>query len=171
MKVRAEGMPRSGVVGWLPEELVKARKAADLSVTELALRVGLSRNAVHAYEKPRERGGSTPTPENFVKLAQELKVPGERLIDFTVAGLAGYRIVQGLSQAELVERMGDPDVDQWVYRNMESGRTAKLRESHIRSLASVFGISEEEVRQAHRYSVARGKAERALKGEGAERTP
>lgn len=55
----------------IPSRLRDARKVARLSQTELAERVGVSRQAVSAYE----RGDKSPEPATFEKIADVLKQP------------------------------------------------------------------------------------------------
>ncbi|MFV2198201.1 helix-turn-helix domain-containing protein [Nocardiopsis sp. LOL_012] len=162
-------MPRSGVVGWKPSVLRQARQDKDWNLSELARRADLSRTAIGRYEKD---GGSAPTPEALERLAAVLGVPARAFLDFQVAGLAGYRAVAGLTQDQLVDAVGDPDLNVQTYRALESGRTRKLRTAQARSLAAFFGISQEEVRTAHAHSVRRRQEQEneALTAGGAERT-
>jgi len=55
----------------IPAKLRDARKVARLSQTELADRIGVSRQAVSAYE----RGDKSPEPTTFEKIADVLKQP------------------------------------------------------------------------------------------------
>lgn len=55
----------------IPSKLRDARKVARLSQTELADRIGVSRQAVSAYE----RGDKSPEPATFEKIAEVLKQP------------------------------------------------------------------------------------------------
>ncbi|MCK9871651.1 helix-turn-helix domain-containing protein [Nocardiopsis dassonvillei] len=156
-------------MGWRPGELTRAREAREWSVPQLARELGLNRTVVLRYEKPKEQGGSAPSPETLVKMARLLDVAAERFVDFTVAGLAGYRAVRGLSQAELVREVGDPDLDVQGYRLLEAGKTLRLRTAQARSLGAYFGLTEDEVRVAHGYSVARHQAAAEATGGSAAR--
>ncbi|WP_236574747.1 helix-turn-helix domain-containing protein [Nocardiopsis sp. FR26] len=154
-------------MGWKPFAFKEAREAKGWNHSELAKRTGLSRTVVGRYEKA---DGSAPTPEALQKLAAVLSVPPREFIDFRIAGLAGYRAVLGLTQDQLVEKVGDPDLNVQTYRALEAGRTRKLRTAQARSLATFFKISEDEVRTAHEHAVTRRQADERLTGEGAERT-
>ncbi|MEV6818560.1 helix-turn-helix domain-containing protein [Nocardiopsis dassonvillei] len=145
-------------MGWKPAVLKEAREAKGWNHSELARRSGLSRTVVGRYEK---EGGSAPTPEALQKLATVLGVAAREFIDFQVAGLAGYRAVLGLTQEQLVEQVGDPDLNVQTYRALEAGRTRKLRTAQARSLAAFFRVSESEVRTAHEHAVARRQHESA----------
>jgi transcriptional regulator with XRE-family HTH domain len=155
-------------MGWKPAVLKEAREARGWNHSELARHTGLSRTVVGRYEK--EEGGSAPTPEGLEKLASVLGVSPREFINFRVAGLAGYRAVFGLTQNQLVEQVGDPDLNVQTYRALEAGRTRKLRTAQARSLAAFFKISEDEVRALHEHAVARRQADEGLTDEGAMRT-
>lgn len=62
--------PQSGRL-LIPSKLRDARKVARLSQTELADRIGVSRQAVSAYE----RGDKSPEPATFEKIADVLRQP------------------------------------------------------------------------------------------------
>ncbi|WP_306371621.1 helix-turn-helix transcriptional regulator [Nocardiopsis sp. CC223A] len=147
--------------------LKQARESKGWTSTELARHTGLSRTVVGRYE---QENGSAPTPEVLKKLATVLGVAPREFIDFQEAGWAGHRAVLGLTQDQLVEQVGDPDLNVQTYRALESGRTRRLRTAQARSLAKFFGISEEEVRAEHEQAVARRQEHERLTGEGAERT-
>ncbi len=143
-------------MGWKPSVLKEARESKGWTPSELARRTELSRTVVGRYERAN---GSAPTPEALQKLAAVLGVPPREFIDFRVAGLAGYRAVLGLTQDQLVEKVGDPDLNVQTYRALEAGRTRKLRTAQARSLAAFFKISEDEVRTAHEQAVTRRQAD------------
>lgn len=67
----------------IPERLVEARFAERLTQTELAARVGVSRQAVSAYEA----GEKTPEPAILAKIALELKQP---IVHFTKVSRANF---------------------------------------------------------------------------------
>ena len=54
-----------------PEKLQKARRAKAFTQTELASRIGLTRQAVSAYEQ----GAKAPEPDTLVRIAEELGQP------------------------------------------------------------------------------------------------
>ena len=55
-----------------PERLMQARKLRGLSQPDLAIKTGLTRQAISLFEK--KLNGITPSPETLVKLAQSLNV-------------------------------------------------------------------------------------------------
>ncbi|GAA1439455.1 helix-turn-helix transcriptional regulator [Nocardiopsis tropica] len=138
--------------------LREARSARDWSLTEVGERTGIDRTLIGRYEK---EGGSAPSPHALGQLADVFGISPTEFIDDAV-GLVKYRAVLGLSQSELVEKLKDPDLSVQTYGNLENGRTRKLRAAQARTLASFFGVSEDEVRAAHQRDVAR--RERAQAG-------
>jgi len=76
----------------IPERLIEARLVARLTQTELASRIGISRQAISYYEK----GTKKPDWAIFVKIASELEQPGafftkERYNTFGRQGINFYR--------------------------------------------------------------------------------
>ncbi|MEX1216485.1 helix-turn-helix domain-containing protein [Saccharospirillum sp.] len=87
------------------QRLLRARKAAGLSMKALAEQVGLSANAIKKYE----HGHNMPTSTNLLKLAQALGVRTEyffRPVNITLQGVE-YRKRSGTSKALLDQVTGD----------------------------------------------------------------
>jgi Zn-dependent peptidase ImmA (M78 family)/transcriptional regulator with XRE-family HTH domain len=79
----------------IPSKLRDARKVARLSQTELAVRIGVSRQSVSAYE----RGDKSPEPTTFQKIADVLAQP---VAFFT----AGDGELFGAASARFFRKMG-----------------------------------------------------------------
>lgn len=60
-----------GVAGFVPERLKQARSGRGMSISELEQRTGISRQSLSAYEN----GRTAPTPDNLIRLADELRLP------------------------------------------------------------------------------------------------
>lgn len=144
-------MAKSGVPGWKPSILREARVAKGWTLTEVGELIEIDRTLVGRYER---EGSSAPSPQVLAKLAEVFGIPRHEFIDDEV-GLVKYRAVLGLSRSELVERLQDPDLSVQTYGTLENGRTRRLRAAQAQTLASFFGISEEEVRAAHHRGVLR----------------
>ena len=75
--------PNQGGRLLIPERLIEGRKAARLTQTELAARIGVSRQAVSAYEL----GDKSPEPPVLRKISEELSQP---VAFFTKAARASF---------------------------------------------------------------------------------
>ena len=87
------------------QRLLRARKAAGLSMKALSEQVGLSANAIKKYE----HGDNMPTSANLLKLAQALEVRTEyffRPVNITLQGIE-YRKRSGTSKTLLDKVTGD----------------------------------------------------------------
>ena len=73
---------RRGTAGFVPDRLVQLREARAISATELAERVGVSRQAISQYE----RGHQTPAPHVLEKIANTLDVPISHFLRPLAAG-------------------------------------------------------------------------------------
>ncbi|WP_024460175.1 ImmA/IrrE family metallo-endopeptidase [Marinimicrobium sp. LS-A18] len=96
------------------QRLLRARKAAGLSMKALAGHVGLSANAIKKYE----HGANMPTSANLLKLAKALEVRTEyffRPVNVTLERVE-YRKRSGTSQALLNQVTGDvmDQVERWA---------------------------------------------------------
>ncbi|GAA3733259.1 helix-turn-helix transcriptional regulator [Salinactinospora qingdaonensis] len=145
------GMARDGVPGWNPQALRQARAEADLTQAQLSRRTGIARSLIALYE--REEQGRTPSPARLVALAAALgRRPGDFLKEDT-KGLAALRALAGLSQQELLDRWGDPDIKLSAYRAIEWGKVRRLRQHDAAGLARALGVTTEEVIAAHEHDI------------------
>lgn len=68
-----------GTPGFVPERLIQARQALELSANALAEQLGISRQAIYQFEK----GDTTPSPQIFEEMKSLLKQPNEFFLKLT----------------------------------------------------------------------------------------
>lgn len=137
--------------GFQPAALARARDEVGLSQTALADALDTTAEVVRMWES----GAVTPRPANVSRIASALGVSTEKL--YSLGGIGGYglddlRVLAGLSQRQLANRMGvnQTDISKW--------ETAKQRLGwqHVTAYVSALGIPQSSVSTAvevtgHRY--------------------
>lgn len=133
-------MPRSGVRGFSPAALRRARATAELRVDELARLLGVSRQAVAGWET----GKSNPTPAMLAALAAALRVQAADLAPVREADLrmGDLRVQAGLTQVEVSQAV---QVNPTMIGDMERGFRA-VAEDHIGPLADLYGVPRDRLR-------------------------
>jgi len=111
-----EPMPRSGVRGFSPAALRKARADAELRADELARLIGVTRQAVSSWENGRSR----PSPVTLLALAKALRVSTADLAPIRERDLriGDLRSQAGLTQAHVADALG---VSTTVIGDLERG--------------------------------------------------
>jgi transcriptional regulator with XRE-family HTH domain len=116
--------------------------AAGLTDAALARALEVSESTIRAWE----RGGSSPTAHNLMRLAQVLHLTVD---DLTVTGaptLAAVRVQRGLHQVDVATRLG---VSITTYARWERG-DRRMREDAVGDVARVLEISPDLVRKLTR---------------------
>lgn len=147
-------MGRSGLAGWRPEKLREAREAAGLSMSALARRAGVSQPMMSRYE----RGESAPSVEALARIAAALGKRPADFLDPEVRGMAALRAARGLSQQDVVEQAGIPELTTGAYSHWETGRVRRIRSGDVEKLAALFGVPVDVLLEAHAQDVARREA-------------
>lgn len=138
----------------------------DRSPVDVAKAIGVSRVAVHRYLS----GGRTPAVQVLARLAAELGRAPLEFFDTDVVGrgLLALRVTAGLTQATVAAK-ASPDLTVDRYQRLEAGQTRQIREADIVELAAVFGVTEDEVRRAHRWACDHSASDREAVDSGAHR--
>jgi len=128
-------MPRSGVRGFSPAALRKARADSDLRVDELARLVGVTRQAVTSWEN----GRSKPSPVTLLALSKALRVPTADLapVRETDLRISDLRSQAGLTQADVARAL---DVSTTVIGDLERG-FRPVNADHAASLAELYRVT------------------------------
>lgn len=134
-------MPRSGVRGFSPAALRKARADAELRPDELARLIGVTRQAVTAWESGRSR----PSPVTLLALSEALRILPADLapIRETDLRISDLRSQAGLTQAHVAEALG---VSTTVVGDLERGfRQVDTRQVDL--LAELYHVAPDRVRR------------------------
>jgi transcriptional regulator with XRE-family HTH domain len=141
------GVKEATAAGFDPERLRQLRRAAGLTQRELAERAGTDHTTIAKYES-RDR---IPYVERLAGLARALGVTPAQLTQTGAGTLTELRVVAGLTQASVAERAG---LVRSRYAGLERGEIASLDPAVAARLADAFGVSVEEIANAHAQSRA-----------------
>jgi len=131
------------------EKLRDARQARGWSRGRLAIAIDKTVTSIAAFEN----GQRSPAAKTLHDIASALEIsPGELLnlprVDW---GMAEYRIVVGLDQRDVADRAGmSPSLLSQIESTYE-----RMSPTHQRTLARLYGITEDEISAAWERSRAR----------------
>jgi len=133
-------MPRSGVRGFSPSALRRARAAAELNPDELARLLGATRQAVGTWE----RGDSKPGPAMLLALSRVLNVSAADLAPVREADLrlGDLRAYAGKTQGAVGQQLGTSTT---AISDVERGFRPVLDEL-VGPMAILYGVSEDRIR-------------------------
>ena len=124
------------------ERLARAREAAGLSQSALALMIGASsKQRIWQWE----RGAEQPRPRYVPELAKALAIaPLELLVgDQSQPTISALRLAAGLTRDEVWQRA---TIAKMTYHRIDRGIGTRLPDlSIVRSLAAVLGVTEGEI--------------------------
>ncbi|OZC56070.1 XRE family transcriptional regulator [Rhodococcus sp. 06-621-2] len=137
-------MARTGVRGFRADRLRELRIRAGLSIVDLALRLGVSRQAVSTWET----GRSTPPANRLREIADELDVSISAFVPIPEnrLHLADLRALASLSQVDAAKLL---EISPTVLGDIERG-TKKLgtHEERAEQMSRVYNVDLQVVRDA-----------------------
>jgi len=157
---------REGVPSFDPVALRRLRRAAGLSLDQVAASAGVTRQQLIAYEKPRgDKAARTPGMDTFTALAAALGLDdplGLTTADTATATLADLRARRGVSKAAVAAHL---DMTPGAWDAIERGRQP-LRAGTARRVAELLEVDPEVVEPAWRRGL-----DTTIQDEGPESEP